>query len=172
MKLDLLRRSGAAEVKRGKKNKMRRLITILALTAIASIIITTGCISKEVQGAKIAGDIGYSVGYISENQTDIQKISWTVSITNTGVKTAKGVTAYVILHHEIVSRLNSPYMSSLMLDDLQPGIWTGFKGNATFNSTGLSKQDIAAWEPLVKIKVTWTEEGKVNEKLLPDEVSK
>lgn len=168
MKLDLLRFSGAVEVKRGRKNKMRKFITILALTAIASILITTGCISKEVQGAKIIGDIGYSVGYTGENQTDIQKISWTVSITNTGVKTAKDVTAYVILHPEVVSRLNDPYMSSVMLDDLQPGIWTGFKGNATFNSTGLDKQDIAAWESLVRIKVTWTENGKVNEKILPE----
>ena len=161
---------GAAEVKRGRKNKMRKFITIIALTAIVSIIITTGCISKE--GAKITADIGYSVGYTGANQTDSQKISWTVSITNSGVKTAENVTAYVILHPEIVSRLNDPYMSSVMLDDLQPGIWTGFKGNTTFNSTVLGKQDIAAWEPLVRIKVTWTEDGKVNEKILPEEGSK
>ncbi len=147
---------------------MKKFITILALTAISSIIVTAGCISKGAQGSKITGDIGYSVGYIGENQTDIQKISWTVSITNTGVKTAKGVTAYVILKPEIVSRLNHPYMSSVMLDDLQPGIWVGFKGNATFNSTGLSKQDIAALEPLVKIKVTWTKNAKVNEKIIPE----
>ena len=55
---------------------------------------------------------------------------------------------------------------------MKPDVWKGFKGHATFNSTGLSKQDIAAWEPLVKIKVTWTEDGKVNEKILPDEVNK
>lgn len=168
MKLDLLRRSGAAEVKRGRNNKMRKFIPILALTAIASIIIITGCISKEVQGAKITGDIGYSVGYTGENQTDIQKISWTVSITNTGVKTAENVTAYVILHPEIVSRLNA-LEESTVLGDLKPDVWKGFKGNAIFNSTGLSKQDIAAWEPLVKIKVTWTEDGKVIEKTLPEE---
>ena len=97
-----------------------------------------------------------------------QRISWTASITNTGDKTAKNVRADIILHPEVVSRLNDSYMSSVMLYDLQPDIWTGFKGNATFNATGLSKQDIAAWEPLVKIKVTWTEDGKVNEKILPE----
>lgn len=144
---------------------MRRFIIFVLMTFI---IITVGCISKEVQGAKITGDIGYSLGYIGENQTDFQRISWTASITNTGDKTAKKVRADVILHPEVVSRLNDSYMSSVMLDDLQPGIWTGIKGNATFNASGLSKQDIAAWEPLVKIKVTWTEDGKVNEKILPE----
>lgn len=146
--------------------EMKNVITILALTVF--ITISTGCVSKEVQGAKITEDIGYSVGYIGENQTDIQKISWTVSITNTGVKTADNVTAYVILHPEIVSRLNALEDSTVLLGDLKPDVWKGFKGNATFNSTGLSKQDMAAWEPLVKIKVTWTEDGKVNEKILPE----
>lgn len=94
---------------------MRKLITILALTAIASIIITTGCISKEVQGAKIAGDVGNSIGYIGENQTNFQRISWTASITNTGDKTAKNVRADVILHSEVVSRLNDPYTLSLKI---------------------------------------------------------
>lgn len=144
---------------------MRHFIIFVLMTFI---IITVGCISKEVQEAKITGDVGYSLGYIDENQTNFQRISWTAGITNTGDKTAKKVRADVILHPEVVSRLNDSYMSSVMLDDLQQGIWTGFKGNATFNASGLSKQDIAAWEPLVKIKVTWTENGKVNEKILPE----
>ncbi|CAG0973045.1 hypothetical protein METP2_01510 [Methanosarcinales archaeon] len=49
-----------------------KFITTLALTAIALIIITTGCISKEVQGAKIFVDAGYALGAIGENQTDIK----------------------------------------------------------------------------------------------------
>jgi len=89
--------------------------------------VTTGCISKEVQGAKIAGAIGYSVGYISENQTDIQKISWTVSITNTGVKTAENAKVYVVLHPEVVSRLNTLEESTVLLGDLKPDVWKGFK---------------------------------------------
>jgi len=151
---------------------MRNITTVFALMVIVVVAGTTGCVSNEVQGAKITGAIGSSVGYISENQTDIQRISWTVSITNTGVKTAENVTAYVILHPEMVSRLNVLENSTVLLGDLKPDVWKGFKGHATFNSTGLSKQDIAAWEPLVKIKVTWTEDGKVNEKILPDEVNK
>lgn len=151
---------------------MRKFTTIFALMVIVVVAVTTGCVSKEVQEAKITGDIGYSIGYIGENQTNFQRISWTASITNTGDKTAKNVRADVILHPEVVSRLNGSYMSFVMLDDLQPGIWTGIKGNATFNVRGLSKQDIAAWEPLVKIKVTWIEDGKVNEKILPEEASK
>ncbi len=150
---------------------MRNCTIIFALMVVLVVAFTTGCVSKEVQGAKIAGDVGNSIGYIGENQTDFQRISWTASITNTGDKTAKNVRADVILHPEVVSRLNDSYMSSVMLDDLQQGIWTGIKGNATFNASGLSKQDIAGWEPLVKIKVTWTEDGKVNEKILPEEAS-
>jgi len=145
-----------------------RNFTIIFVPMVILVAVTTGCVSKEVQEAKITGDVGYSLGYIGENQTNFQRISWTVSITNTGDKTAKNIRADVILHPEVVSRLNDSYMSSAMLDDLQQGIWTGFKGNATFNATGLSKQDIAAWEPLVKIKVTWTEDEKVNEKILPE----
>jgi uncharacterized repeat protein (TIGR01451 family) len=131
----------------------------------------TGAVSTKVQGAKITGDIGVSIGYSGENQTDSQKISWTVSIANTGAKTAKNVTAYVILPPGIVSRLDA-LQESIVLGDLESEVQAGFKGNATFNASGLSKQDMMAWEPLVKIKVTWTEDGKVNEKILPDEASK
>lgn len=109
--------------------------------------------------------------YSGENKTDTQRISWTVSIANTGVKAAKNVTAYVILPPGIVSRLDA-LQESIVLGNLEPEGWAGFKGNATFNASGLSKQDIMAWEPLVKIKVTWTEDGKVNEKIFPDEASK
>ncbi|MFQ6071181.1 MAG: hypothetical protein ACE5KT_00560 [Methanosarcinales archaeon] len=56
--------------------------------------------------------------------------------------------------------------STLLLGDLKPDVWKGFRGNATFDSTGLSKQDISGGYPLVKIKVTWTEDGRVIEKIL------
>src|SRR5659263_597458 len=52
-------------------------------------------------------------------------------IRDKGDKKAKDVRTDVILHPEVVSRLNDSYMSSVMPDDLQPGIWTGIKGNAT-----------------------------------------
>ncbi|VVB55951.1 Uncharacterised protein [uncultured archaeon] len=145
---------------------MRYFTTIFALMVIVAV--TTGCVSDEVQGAKISGNIGASLGSSGENQTDSQKISWTVSIANTGVKTAKNVTAYVILPPGIVSRLNA-HDKSRALGDLKPEGWAGFKGNATFNASGLSKQDIMACEPLVKIKVIWTEDGILNEEIFPDE---
>ena len=144
----------------------RNFTTIFALMVIVAV--TTGCVSDEVQGAKISGNIGASLGSSDENQTDSQKISWTVSIANTGVKTAKNVTAYVILPPGIVSRLDA-LQESIVLGDLEPEGWAGFKGNATFNASGLSKQDIMAWEPLVKIKVIWTEDGILNEEIFPDE---
>ena len=144
----------------------RNFTTIFALIVIVAV--TTGCISDEVQGAKISGNIGVSLGSSDENQTDSQKISWTVSIANTGIKTAKNVTAYVILPSGIVSRLDA-YEDSIELGDLESEGWAGFKGNATFNASGLSKQDIMAWEPFVKIKVTWAEDGILNEKIIPHE---
>ncbi|MFZ3166111.1 MAG: hypothetical protein WA130_00760 [Candidatus Methanoperedens sp.] len=135
-------------------------MTILLLTAIALIIITTGCISREVQGAKIFVDAGYALGAIGENQTDIQKISWNVNIANIGVKTAENVTAYIILNPEIVSRQINIEENIVQLGGLKPDAGKGFKGNATFNASGMSKQEIAAWEPYAKIKVTWIEDGK------------
>lgn len=64
---------------------------------------SAGCISKEVQETEIVGDVGYSVGYASENQNNLQKIHWTVSIVNKGVKKAEDVRVDVILHHAVVS---------------------------------------------------------------------
>ncbi|VVB87590.1 Uncharacterised protein [uncultured archaeon] len=146
--------------------EMNNSITILVLAAFT--ITASGCVSNEIQGAKITGDIGYSVGYVSENQTNFQRISWTASFANSGDQNAENVRAYVILNPEVVSRLVDSNMSSVTLNELHPGVWTGFKGNATFNATGLGKQDIAAWEPLVKLKVTWTENGRIIEKILPE----
>lgn len=59
------------------------------------------------------------------NQTDTQKISWTVSIANIGVKTAKNVTVYVILPSGIVSRMASP-KESIVLGDLESEGQAGF----------------------------------------------
>ena len=146
---------------------MRNITTVFALIVIVVVAVTSGCVSDEVQGAKISVSFGTSLGSLDENQIDSQKISWTVSIANTGVKTAKNVTAYVILPSGIVSRLDA-LQESIVLGDLEPEGWAEFKGNATFNASGLSKQDIMAWEPLVKIKVTWTEDGIVNEKIVPE----
>lgn len=146
--------------------EMRYFTTIFALMVIVAI--TKGCVSDEVQGVKISGNIGVSLGSSDENQTDRQKISWTVSIANTGAKRAKNVTAYVILPSGIISRLDA-YEDSISLGDLEHEDWAGFKGNATFNASGLSKQDIMAWEPFVKIKVIWSEDGIVNEEIFPVE---
>lgn len=146
---------------------MRNFTIIFALMVIFVVAVTTGCVSKEAQEAKIAGDVGYSIGYIDENQTNIQKISWTASITNTGDRIAEDVKVDVILHPNITSRLNTIEESTVLLGDLKPDVWKGFKGNVTFITTGMSKQEIATWDTLVKIKVIWVEDGKVNEKILP-----
>lgn len=142
---------------------MRNFIAILALAAF--ITMSTGCVSKE---AKITGNVGSYIGYVGENQTNFQTIYWTATIANTGDKPAKNTRADVVLYPAVVSRLINIKESTVPLGDLESEDRAGFKGNATFNATGLSKQDIAAWEPLVKIKVTWTEDGKVIEKVLPE----
>lgn len=69
----------------------------IILIAISAIIVA-GCLSNQVEGVKISGDIGYSVGSAVKNQTDIQKIQWTVNIKNNGDRTAENVGGEVILH--------------------------------------------------------------------------
>ncbi len=144
---------------------MRAILTILAM---ASIVIVLGCISNETRQDKMGSDLSIAVGQADGDQAGLQKISWKANIMNSRNKTAENVSVNVILHPEVVSRLVSVEGNTMLLGDLAPGTGAGFNGTATFNSTGLSKQDIAAWEPLVKIKVTWTEEGQVMEKMLPE----
>lgn len=169
MLIDCLKRPdnwfAKVKIRGNMNNKAERMIAILATLFV---VFSAGCISKEVQGTEIVGDVGYSVGYASENKTNLQKIHWTVSIVNKGVKKAEDVRVDVILHHAVVSRLVAFNESTLLLGDLKPDVWKGFRGNATFDSTGLSKQDISGGYPLVKIKITWTEDGRVIEKILPE----
>jgi hypothetical protein len=51
---------------------------------------------------------------------------------------------------------------------MEPDVWKEFEGNASFNATGLSKQDISSWGSLVKIKATWEENGRPFEKTIPE----
>ncbi len=136
--------------------------------ALASIVIAAGCISNETVKDRMGSDLSIAIGQADGDQAGLQKISWKANIVNSRNKTAENASVNVILHPEVVSRLVSVEGDALWLGDLAPGTGAGFNGTATFNSTGLSKQDIAAWEPLVKIKVTWTEEGQVMEKILPE----
>ena len=108
------------------------------------------------------------MGLALNNQTDIQKIQWTVNIKNNGDRTAENVGCEVILHPAVVSRLIALEGSTVHLGDVEPDSWNEFEGNATFNATGLSKDDISSWGPLVNIKVTWEENGRTFEKTIPD----
>ncbi|NJD75861.1 MAG: hypothetical protein FIB08_02010 [Candidatus Methanoperedens sp.] len=144
---------------------MKAIITIITL---ASIIITLGCVSNQIREEDLGSDLSVAIGQAGGDQAGFQKISWKANIGNSRNKTAENVSVNVILHPEVVSRLASVEGNNVLLGDLKSGTGAGFNGTATFNSTGLSKQDIAAWEPLVKIKVAWTEEGRVMEKILPE----
>jgi hypothetical protein len=143
---------------------MKLFIILMAISAIMA----AGCLSNQGEGVKISGDIGYSVGSAVNNQTDIQKIQWTVTIRNNGDITAENVGGEVILHPEVVSRLIALEDNTVHFGELKPDMWKGFEGNATFNSTGLSKQDILSWGSLVKIKATWEEKGGSFEKTIPE----
>ncbi|APH38458.1 hypothetical protein BHR79_02450 [Methanohalophilus halophilus] len=48
--------------------------------------------------------------------------------------------------------------------------WRGFKGNATFDASNISKNDIDEWATLIEVKVTWQEDGERFEKTFPDVV--
>jgi hypothetical protein len=108
------------------------------------------------------------VGLAVNNQTDIQQIQWTVNIKNNGDRTAENVESEVILHPAVISRLIALEGRTVHLGDLEPDVWKGFEGNATFNATGLSKQDISSWGSLVKIKATWEGNGRTFEKTIPE----
>ncbi len=152
--------------KGGKKNLK---ISFLVLISFVSIFMS-GCIFDEAQGVEISGDIGYSVGSISEDQTDIQKIQWTASVGNNGEITAKNVSCKVILHPEVSSRLIDLEGDTKHIGNLESDTWEGFKGNATFNAANLSKQDMDEWGKLIEVKVMWEENGEMFEKTIPDMV--
>ncbi len=141
-------------------------ISLKMVAVIAIAVFTAGCVSEE--GVKISGDIAYAVGSDNGNQPTLQKISWNVNVSNTGDTTAQNVTADVILHPKVLPRLMSFEEETVLLGDLPPQNTIGFNGTAKFNVTGLDKDDIASWQPLVKIRVTWTEDGRVIEKILPE----
>ncbi|MCX9012770.1 MAG: hypothetical protein OIN66_16840 [Candidatus Methanoperedens sp.] len=102
----------------------------------------------------------------SENQTQLQRLNWRINLTNTGDRAAEDFNASVVLHPEIVSRLHDSYLSSVVFWDIPPGFTIGLNGTAVFNATGLSKQDIVGWKPLVSIKLTWVEDGSGKEKVI------
>ncbi len=89
-----------------------------------------------------------------------------MNFTNTGDRAAENVNASVVLHPEIASRLNGSYINSVMFVDIPPGFTFGINGIAVFNATGLSKQNIAGWKPLLSIKLTWIEGGSGKEKII------
>ncbi|GEM_PF-1566006 len=118
------------------------------------------------QDVKFYADINLAVGSTGEN---LQKIYWKINLTNTGGKTAENVSANVILHPEVVSRLTGSSSNSATWDNLQPGLRAGLSGTATINATGLDKQDISSWNPPARVKVTWTEDGTKKEQAIPVE---
>lgn len=138
----------------------------ILIAAVVLSLLLAGCITEEKkpQEVKFSADITTTLG-TAGNGTQFQKLNWSVSISNIGGKTAENTTAHIILHPEIVSRLNGSYISQFDIGSLPPGI-VGFNGSSTFNSTGLSKQDIAAWEPLLRVKMIWIEDGSEREQVI------
>ncbi|WP_135389570.1 hypothetical protein [Methanolobus halotolerans] len=145
---------------------MKLKILLLVLVAFGAIV-TSGCIFDETKEVEISGDIGYSVGAINQNQTNIQKIQWTTSIGNNGEAIAENVSCEVILHPEVSSRLISLEGNEKYIGDLEPDTWEGFKGNATFDASNISKRDMDEWENMVKVKIIWEENGKKFEEVIP-----
>ncbi len=140
---------------------------ILLIAVIILSIVFAGCISgeKKPQGVNFAYGATSSMGAI-ENQTQLQKFDWRINLTNTGDRAAENFNASVALHPEIASRLNGSYINSIMFVDIPPGFTFGINGTAVFNATGLSKQDIARWKPMLSIKLTWVEDDSRKEKLI------
>ncbi len=140
---------------------------ILFAAVIILSMVFAGCIfsEKKPHGVNFAYGATSSIGAI-ENQTQLQKLDWRINLTNTGDRAAENVNASVVLHPEIVSRLHDSYLSSVVFRDVPSGFTIGLNGTAVFNATGLSKQDIVGWKPLVSIKLTWVEDGSGKEKVI------
>lgn len=140
--------------------------TLFTAVIILSMIFA-GCISseKKSQGVNFAYGATSSMG-ASNNQTELQRLNWRVNLTNSGDRAAEDFNASVALHPEIVSRLHDSYLSSVVFWDIPPGFTIGLNGTAVFNATGLSKQDIIGWKPLVSIKLTWIEDSSRKEKVI------
>lgn len=148
---------------------MKRILftTVMFAAVILISTIFAGCISseKEPQGVNFVYDATSSMG-AGGNQTGLQRLNWRVNLTNTGDREAMSANASVVLHPEIVSRLNDSSLSLVVFGNIPPGSNTGLNGMAVFNATGLSKQDIAGWKPLVSIKLTWVEDGSEKEQVI------
>ena len=110
------------------------------------LVLLSGCIQDETQGVEVTGDIGYSVGPVNDNRTDIQQIQWTTSVGNNGDILAKNVICKIILHPEVSSRLVSFEGNTMQIGDLKPDTWEGFKGNATFDASNTSKHELTNGE--------------------------
>lgn len=140
---------------------------ILFAAVIMLSVVFAGCISseKKPQGVNFAYGATSSMG-TSDNQTELQRLNWRINLTNTGDRAAEDFNASVVLHPEIVSRLHDSSLSSVVFWEVPPGFTIGLNGTAVFNATGLSKQDIAGWKPLVSVKLTWVEDGNGKEKVI------
>ncbi|TRZ88831.1 MAG: hypothetical protein D4R88_06860 [Methanosarcinales archaeon] len=144
---------------------MRKMILI---AAVVLSLLLAGCITEEKkqQEVKFFTDITTMLGDAG-NGTQFQKLNWRVNISNIGGKTAENTRARIILHPEIVSRMNGSDIDQVDIGNMPPSIVVmGFNGSVTFNSTGLSKQDIASWEPLLKVKIIWIEDGSEREQVI------
>jgi hypothetical protein len=130
-------------------------------------MVFTGCVfnEKKPHGVNFVYSGISSIGY-SGNQAGLQEINWSINLTNTGDRAAEGANASVILHPEIASRLNYSSLNSVISGNLPPGSTVRLNGMVVFNATGLSKQDIAGWKPLVSIKLTWVEDGIEKEQII------
>lgn len=83
-----------------------RILILIAVVVLSLLL--AGCITEEKkpQEVKFFGDIATSLG-AAGNGTQFQGLSWRVNISNIGGKTAQNTRARIILHPEIVSRLNN-----------------------------------------------------------------
>lgn len=140
--------------------------TLFTAVIILSMVFA-GCISYEEkpQGVNFAYGATSSMG-ASDNQTELQRLNWRINLANTGDRAAENANASVVLHPEIVLRLNDSSLSSVAFGDIPPGSAIELNGMAVFNATGLNKQDIIGWKPLISIKLTWIEDGSGKEKVI------
>jgi len=89
-------------------------------------------------------------------------------VENKALQPAKNLQIDLVLHPELTKRLKSINVgNSVKVGALAPGSsYVARNGFITFDSHGLTKEEIAQFEPLLQLKLTWIQNGKQYHKIV------
>lgn len=152
---------------------MRKLFLILCalLILFLGIVVSLNLgqydhISKPEVGLRLTS-ITTAIGAV-DNETDRQSLSYRAYLFN-GLEDEVYVDwVEPLLHEELSKRLLTKDSRVVVSMQLAPGVSIEITGSVIFSSEGLSKEEIAKWEPLFTgIKVLYHRQGHSVQEILP-----